>query len=151
MQCAYLARQAGASGESVAAALLHDVGHFLTDEHDANGNFLEEDWNHETVGADCLVPFVVEPVIQAIRLHVAAKRFLCTTDPSYYDGLSRASQRSFEVQGGKMSPAEVAGFRANAFHELAVRVRRWDDGAKVVDWNVPPIEAYRAELEAILL
>ena len=151
LQCAYLARQAGASGESVGAALLHDIGHFLTDEHADNGDFLAEDWRHEAVGGDCLAPFVVESVIQAIRLHVPAKRFLCATDPAYFDGLSRASQRSLEVQGGKMSPAEEAAFRENRWHELAVRVRRWDDGAKVAGWNVPPLESYRSELEASLL
>jgi len=151
LQCAYLARQAGASGESVGAALLHDIGHFLTDEHADNGDFLAEDWRHEAVGADCLAPFVVESVIQAIRLHVPAKRFLCATDPAYFDGLSRASQRSLEVQGGKMSPAEAAAFRENRWHELAVRVRRWDDGAKVAGWEVPPLESYRSELEACLL
>ncbi len=151
LQCAYLARQAGASGESVGAALLHDIGHFLTDEHADNGDFLAEDWRHEAVGGDCLAPFVVESVIQAIRLHVPAKRFLCATDPAYFDGLSRASQRSLEVQGGKMSPPEEAAFRENRWHELAVRVRRWDDGAKVAGWNVPPLESYRSELEASLL
>jgi hypothetical protein len=151
LQCAYLARQAGASSESVGAALLHDIGHFLTDEHADNGDFLAEDWRHEAVGADCLAPFIVESVIQAIRLHVPAKRFLCATDPAYFDGLSRASQRSLEVQGGKMSPAEAAAFRENRWHELAVRVRRWDDGAKVAAWEVPPLESYRSELEACLL
>jgi predicted HD phosphohydrolase len=151
LQCAYLARQAGASGESVGAGLLHDIGHFLTDEHADNGDFLAEDWRHEAVGADCLAPFVVESVIQAIRLHVPAKRFLCATDPAYFDGLSRASQRSLEVQGGKMSPVEAAAFRENRWHELAVRVRRWDDGAKVAGWEVPPLESYRSELEACLL
>jgi phosphonate degradation associated HDIG domain protein len=151
LQCAYLARQAGASGESVGAALLHDIGHFLTDEHADNGDFLAEDWRHEAVGADCLAPFVVESVIQAIRLHVPAKRFLCATDPAYFDGLSRASQRSLEVQGGKMSPEEEAAFRENRWHELAVRVRRWDDGAKVAAWEVPSLESYRSELEACLL
>lgn len=151
LQCAYLARQAGASGELVGAALLHDIGHFLTDEHADNGDFLAEDWRHESVGADCLAPFVVESVIQAIRLHVPAKRFLCATDPAYFDGLSRASQRSLEVQGGKMSPAEAAAFRENCWHEMAVRIRRWDDGSKVAGCEVPPLESYRLELESSLL
>jgi len=151
LQCAHLARQAGASHEHVAAALLHDIGHFLTSEHDANDGFLAEDWCHETVGADCLAPFVALPVIAAIRLHVLAKRFLCTTDPSYLDGLSRASQRSFRLQGGIMSAAEVAEFQKHPYHELAVRVRRWDDGGKVSGWDVPGLETYRSHCEACML
>ncbi len=151
LQCAHLARQAKAPAPYIAAALLHDIGHFLTDEHDAGSDFLAEDWHHESLGADCLAPYLAEPVIAAIRLHVVAKRYLCTTDPPYLDGLSRASQRSFRLQGGTMSPEEVADFRADPHHEIAVAVRRWDDGGKVAGWDVPPLESYHAECAACLI
>jgi predicted HD phosphohydrolase len=151
LQCACLARNAQASNEEIIAALLHDIGHFLTDEDDAHGDFFAEDWCHETLGADCLSRFIAKPVIAAIRMHVLAKRFLCSTEPSYLAGLSRASERSFRLQGGEMSDLELAEFRAHPYYEIALRVRRWDDGGKVADWNVPLLETYRPELEACML
>ena len=71
--------------------------------------FWREDQNHEEVGADYLEPFFVEAVTTPIRLHVPAKRYLCTTDASYYDGLSEASKRSFQVQGGTLSDRGTGG------------------------------------------
>ena len=151
LQCAYLARQAGAPSASIVAALLHDIGHFVTDEQDTHSNFATEDWFHETIGADFLAPFMIEPVIEAIRLHVLAKRYLCTIDPAYLNGLSPASQRSFRLQGATMSSAEVANFERHLYHQLALSVRRWDDGGKVAGWNVPLLDAYRSDLEACMV
>jgi predicted HD phosphohydrolase len=151
LQCAFLARQAGAADTTIIAALLHDIGHLITDEEDANGDFLMEDWHHETIGAECLAPFVVEPVIEAMRLHVLAKRYLCSTDRGYVNGLSRASRRSFNLQGGQMSLEELADFERHPYHELAVSVRRWDDGSKVAGWEVPLLETYRRPMEACML
>ena len=110
LQSAALARSAGATPQQVISALFHDLGHLLVDEHAGEGDFLDEDLNHEEVGAEYLRPFFPPEVIVPIELHVPAKRYLCTVDDSYYNGLSESSKRSFQVQGGKMSDEEKAAF-----------------------------------------
>ncbi|MYE87725.1 HD family phosphohydrolase [Candidatus Poribacteria bacterium] len=149
-QCANQARLHDGSGTQVASALLHDIGHFLLDEHNAESDFLEEDQNHEEVGADYLEPFFPEAVITPIRLHVPAKRYLCTTDASYYDGLSEASKRSFRVQGGGMSDKERTAFERIPHYEDALQLRRWDDLAKVRGLETPAIDTYREIVQACL-
>ena len=146
LQAANLARQANAPSEQVTAALLHDIGHFLMDEHSGDGEFLEEDWCHETVGAEHLNRWFGDEITEPIRLHVPAKRYLCTVDQSYFDKLSAASQRSLMLQGGKMSDSEQSDFESNEFYQTAVRLRRWDDDAKVKGLAVPDLEAYRDDV-----
>ncbi len=72
-------------------------------------------------------PEVYEPV----HLHVAAKRYLCATDPAYFTRLSPASVQSLQLQGGPMSADEIAAFESNPYFREAVRLRHWDDKAKV--------------------
>lgn len=151
LQAAHLARESQASMEQITAALLHDIGHFLMDEHDEKNDFLAEDWHHETVGAKQLEPFFGKAVTEPIFLHVPAKRYLCTVDANYFNGLSQASQRSFEIQGGNMTETEVAEFENNAFHNTAILLRRWDDGAKVKGLDVPTLDKYRREVESCLI
>ena len=149
-QCANQARLHDASTTQIAGALLHDIGHFLLDEHNAESDFLEEDQNHEEVGADYMEPFFVEAVTTPIRLHVPAKRYLCTTDASYYDGLSEASKRSFQVQGGMLSDDERAAFEQIPHYQDALQLRRWDDLAKVRGLETPLIDTYREIVQACL-
>jgi len=150
LQSALLARNAGASPEAVVSALLHDLGHLLVDEHTATGDFLDEDLNHEVVGAEYLEPFFGPAVLEPIRLHVPAKRYLCTTDETYYNGLSDASKKSFAVQGGNMSDEEKAEMEKNPYLQEALVLRRWDDGGKVIDLETPSAEDFRPELLAAL-
>jgi predicted HD phosphohydrolase len=150
VQAAHLARRSQAPLEQVVGALLHDIGHFWLDEHNGQSDFLKKDWCHEDVGARCLEQLFGKEVTEPIRLHVPAKRYICTVDAAYFDGLSNASKRSLEIQGGLMTPTEVAEFEANPFCEIAVRIRRWDDGAKVRGWVVPGLGEYRREVERCL-
>ena len=147
-QCANQARLYGGSTTQVASALLHDIGHFLLDEHNAENDFLEEDQNHEEVGADYLEPFFPAAVTTPIRLHVPAKRYLCTTDASYYDDLSEASKRSFRLQGGVMSDKEQAAFERIPHYQDALQLRRWDDLAKVKGLETPAIDTYHDIVQA---
>lgn len=150
LQSALLARNAGKSSEVIVAAMLHDLGHLLVDEHDATGDFLAEDLNHEEVGAEYLKPFFTPTVLEPIRLHVPAKRYMCAKDPDYYNGFSDASKKSFEVQGGAMSDEECAEMEKNPLLELALELRRWDDGAKIEDMETPGLEDFRDDLVAAL-
>lgn len=150
LQAAWLAEQQGGSATEIAAALLHDIGHFVMDENDAQSSFQESDWCHETVGAELLAPFFTAATLAPIRLHVAAKRYLCSVDADYRASLSPASQRSLELQGGVMSASERLELEQHPQFESVIRVRRWDDGAKVPDLEVPDLEHYRAHIQTCL-
>jgi phosphonate degradation associated HDIG domain protein len=149
LQCAHLAEQSGAALELIAAALLHDVGHLL---HGLPEDVAERgiDARHEVGGADWLRQHFRPAVVDPVRLHVAAKRYLCAVEPDYQAGLSEASVRSLHLQGGPMSPEEVSRFEREPWFRSAVALRRWDDGAKVAGLVVPGLEHYRPHLRAAL-
>jgi len=150
LQSAHLAEREQADDALVVAALLHDVGHLL---HGLGEDVADHgvDGRHEEVGNAWLARWFGPAVAEPVRLHVAAKRYLCATDPAYQEQLSPASQRSLELQGGPFSPAEVTAFEGNPFHLLAVRLRRWDDAAKVPGLSVPPFDSYRPRLASLLI
>ena len=89
-------------------------------------------------------------VVACVRLHVGAKRFLCATDPSYFDKLSPASVATLKLQGGPMSPAEAEEFRRNPYHHEAVRVRLWDEAAKTPGLATPPFDYYAPLLQRVI-
>jgi phosphonate degradation associated HDIG domain protein len=149
LQAAHLARESGAGPELIAAALLHDIGHLL---HDLPDEAPDEgiDDHHEGLAARWLARHFGEAVVEPVRLHVAAKRYLCAVDPDYFGTLSRPSVVSLGLQGGPMSPEEVGRFRQSPHHEAAVSLRRWDDLAKDPVAVVPGVDDYLPTLEAAL-
>ena len=151
LQCAALARQNDASPTLITSALLHDLGHFILDEHNADTTFLAMDLNHEEIGAEYLAPFFPEIVTTPIRLHVPAKRYLCATDASYHDGLSEASKRSLKVQGGIMSDEERKAFEQIPHFRDALTLRRWDDLAKVSGLETAGLGTYRDTVQQCLI
>lgn len=151
LQAAHLAREAGAPPSEITAALLHDIGHLLVGEFDGTDDFLHNDLEHEAVGARYMEPFFPPEITEPIRLHVPAKRYLCTTDPSYLDQLSVASKRSFELQGGRLSDEEKADLEKNPHLDIALRLRRRDDAAKVANLSVPDIDSYRESVRLVML
>ena len=106
-------------------------------------NPTEENDDHEQIAADCFEGVFPDKVIEPILLHVVSKRYLCTKRDDYYDKLSEPSQKSFHLQGGKMSKEELAEFESHPHYRAAVRLRTWDDRAKDVTTEVPALEAYR--------
>ncbi len=130
LQGASLAVHQGLSNAVIAAALLHDIGHFtsefgtfaMTDTHDRQ---------HEVFGAKVLAPFFPAKVTQCVRHHVAAKRYLCATRSEYFSQLSAASVHSLQLQGGPMSATEVLEFEANPHLKDIIQVRLLDDAGKV--------------------
>ena len=151
LQCAALAQQNEAGPTLITSALLHDLGHFILDEHNADKAFLATDLNHEEIGAAYLTPFFPEAVTTPIRLHVPAKRYLCATDASYHDGLSEASKRSLIVQGGVMSDEEREAFEQIPHFRDALTLRRWDDLAKVNGLATAGLETYRNTVQQCLI
>ncbi len=141
LQCAQFAEKNGDKPEVVVAALLHDIGHF-TSEFGSFSMSDTEDRYHEEAGAKLLQPFFPDLVIDCIRFHVPAKRYLCCVDPGYYDALSVASVHSLKLQGGPMSRDEAEQFESNANVDAIVKVRRYDDRAKIPDHPTPDFHHY---------
>ena len=148
-QTAALASAAGSTDEVVVAALLHDVGHLLEVAEREGPRDRTVDHRHEAVGAAWLASLFGPEVTGPVALHVRAQRYLCAVEPEYHDGLSAGSVASLERQGGPLTAEETASFEANPGWDGAVALRRWDDQAKVLDLEVPPIESYRPLLERV--
>jgi phosphonate degradation associated HDIG domain protein len=149
LQSAHAAELDGAPAALVAAAVLHDFGHMV---HDLDPDCAAGgvDSMHEDVGSRFLERHFPPEVTEPIRLHVASKRYLCAVDAGYLDELSEASRQSLQLQGGPFSPAEAEGFRRGPHAAAAVRLRRYDDLAKVAGLQTPPLEHFRPVLEAAL-
>ena len=143
LQTAHLASRAMDTDASVAAALLHDVGHLLLSEHDGQTHFLSKDLEHEIIGADWLAQWFPAAVTEPVRGHVQAKRFLCAVDDEYHARLSKASVRSLELQGGPLSHGELEAFESRPYFEAAVALRRRDEGGKAPNRPVPGLAEYR--------
>lgn len=149
LQGAFRAEESGAKDELIAAALLHDIGHYTSEFPD---DALEKGVNnyHDTAGATVLAPFFPKVVVDCVRHHVAAKRYLCATDPGYFDRLSEASVHSLGLQGGPMSEDEVTAFRKNPNLDDILQVRFWDEDGKDPDLETPPFEHYAPILQRVV-
>jgi [1-hydroxy-2-(trimethylamino)ethyl]phosphonate dioxygenase len=148
LQAAYFAQAEHAPPPLVLAALLHDVGHLIEDVPSDIADWTI-DARHEEVGSRWLAQRFGREVSEPVRLHVPAKRYLCATDARYFAKLSAASVVTLKLQGGAMSPPEIARFEAEPFHREAVRVRRWDDQGKVAGLATPSVMDYRSLVEAL--
>lgn len=143
LQCAQLAEWAGAEPSLVAAALLHDIGDFVTPTSDTDDN--RHELRAQEVLGDGFGPEVLEP----IRLHVAAKRYLVATDTDYAAKLSPASQLSLSLQGGPMTAEERQRFEEEDFAPQALLLRRWDDAAKTPGKQTPSLDYYLVLLQEL--
>ena len=129
LQGAHLAELANEDEVTVVAVLLHDIGHFTSE----FGSFSIDDTSdrfHEEAGAKVLEQFFPNLVTDCVRYHVAAKRYLCATEPEYFEQLSDASVHSLNLQGGAMSADEVQAFEKQANLSSIVKVRKYDDAGK---------------------
>jgi gamma-butyrobetaine dioxygenase len=149
LQAATFAECDGAAPVLIAAALIHDVGHLLHDLPDEAPDQGVDD-RHETLAAVWLAKRFQPAVVAPVAMHVAAKRYLCTVDTEYFGQLSRPSIQSLALQGGPMSLEEVDRFQTRPYFEEAVRLRRWDDAAKVVGMKTPDLEHFARYLDLAL-
>ncbi|HKD55839.1 MAG TPA: HD domain-containing protein [Steroidobacteraceae bacterium] len=141
LQSAHFARLDGASDALVLASLLHDIGHLLEELPEEIGEWTE-DARHEQSGARWLAPRFDVSISEPVRLHVAAKRYLCATDATYLSRLSAASVHTLRLQGGPMSTGEAAQFEREPFAGEALHVRRWDDQGKVAGLETAALASY---------
>jgi gamma-butyrobetaine dioxygenase len=156
LQAGALALAAGAAPALVAAALLHDVGHLrgadaVADGIESSGRELMAgtDNNHGERGAQWLAQWFPASVTEPVRLHVAAKRYLCAAEPAYFGQLSEASVYTLTVQGGPMSDAEAREFEREPYAADAIAVRRWDDQAKDPQYEAPELVHFRPLLTGL--
>ncbi|MGZ5662821.1 MAG: phosphonate degradation HD-domain oxygenase [Usitatibacter sp.] len=138
LQSAHGAERDGATPELVTAALLHDLGHLLNLQGETPTQRGIDD-QHQYFAIPFIRALFPPEVVEAIRLHVDAKRALCALEPDYYEALSDDSKRSLTLQGGIFSPQETEAFLAKPFAQSAVRLRRWDDAAKVAGEETPKL------------
>lgn len=144
------AELAQASPALVVAALLHDIGHFSNEIPESTlmkgtNNF------HEEAGANFLAQYFPPTVTEPIRQHVAAKRYLCTTNTEYLTQLSEASVFTLKLQGGRMSADEVAAFEKMPHYKTCIELRLWDDKAKDPDKPHPDFFHYRGLVQSLII
>lgn len=149
LQTAWLAERAGARDALVAASLLHDIGHMV---NDRGGTPTERgvDDLHQYHALAVLRGLFPDDVLEPIRWHVDAKRYLCHERPAYYAGLSPDSKRSLVLQGGVFSQAEASAFAARRWAGDAVKLRLWDDLAKVAGERTPDWPHFEAILNRVV-
>lgn len=148
LQAAFFASESGSPDTQIIAALLHDVGHLL---HQEGEDVADQgvDTRHEELANQKLGAHLPAAVTEPIRLHVAAKRYLCFADSAYLDALSPSSVLSLGLQGGPMSSEEANAFMALQFAQEAIALRQWDDEAKMPDLPVPDIHTYLPHLKTL--
>jgi len=141
LQTAHLAEQHGAGDTLVTACLLHDLGHLLNEQGETP-TLRGIDDTHQYFALPFLRGLFPESVLDAIKLHVDAKRYLCHADVAYHARLSEDSKRSLALQGGVLDAAGAAAFLARPGAADAVMLRRWDDLAKQPGLATPPLSHF---------
>jgi gamma-butyrobetaine dioxygenase len=145
LQCATLARFNGEEDAIVAACLLHDFGRLLKTAADECPDSMR---HHEEIGANRLSSRFKPEVVEPIRLHVAAMRYLCWKDRRYYESLPTAARQRLSQRGGPMNATEARAFEAEPYHGMAVRLLRYDEMGRAKGLSTPDFEAFRPALEA---
>ena len=139
LQTAALLRRAHpADKELQVAGLVHDLGHLLLPGDDAG---------HGDLAAETVRPLLGERVARLVELHVPAERYLAALEPGRV--LSEQSARTLRIQGGPMSPQEVAAFAVDPCAEDAVTLSQADDEAKVMGLDAGVMEDWRSVLESL--
>ena len=154
LQTAHLAEQSDADDALVTACLLHDLGHMLNDQGrgvDDSPTLRGVDDVHQYFALPFLRGLFPDAVLDAIKLHVDAKRYLCQAVPGYHALLSEDSQRSLQLQGGVFDAAQAQAFIALPDAHNAVMLRQWDDLAKQADLRTPSLAHFLSRAERCAL
>ena len=149
IQTAMLAEKNNCSSSLICSSLLHDYGHFILENPDdlvSKG----KDGKHEDVGYEFLKKYFVKNVVEPIKYHVEAKRYLAR-DVKYYRMLSEASKVSLKLQGGIMDDKEAKEFEGNEFFEDSIKLRKFDEKAKEADLKIKSINEYKNLLSSKLI
>ncbi len=145
IQCGLLAKKNNESDFFITAALFHDIGHLIINDKEAIKKGIDK--KHENSGSLFLSKFFPDDVTKLIKGHVPAKRYLVYCEKGYYESLSIASKRSLDVQGGSFSKEEANEFIKQPFMQDAVRLRKYDDLAKIENLEIPNINYFYKHVE----
>jgi len=144
VQAAQMAEEEGYDDEVILAAFLHDIGHICEAAAGANEMDGFGIRDHESIGAEFLRERgFSKKVVRLVESHVEAKRYLTARDPVYYTQLSEASKRTLEFQGGPMTEEEADAFELYPLFTLIIKMRNWDEQAKIEHKPLPELERYR--------
>jgi 2-amino-1-hydroxyethylphosphonate dioxygenase (glycine-forming) len=145
LQAAMQAETEGYGNEVILAALFHDIGHLVAL---SKGGFESMNgfgaMSHETLGSEYLLSMgFSNRMAELVNAHVIAKRYLVSKDENYFNQLSEASVATLKFQGGKMNEEEMIAFEANADFNLYLKMRSWDDKAKLENFEEKQVEYYK--------
>ncbi len=152
VQAAQLAEEQGYAEDLILSAFLHDIGHICVaaqEDGDASRSAHEQmdgfgTIDHEEIGADFLAQRgFSRKIVRLVESHVEAKRWLTLKEPGYYDQLSDASKKTLEYQGGPMGEEEAAAFEQYPLFDLIIKMRKWDEQAKIENKPLPDLARYR--------
>lgn len=144
-QAAQLAEKEGHGPEVILAALFHDLGHLFAQKESLEEMGAYGVMDLEKLGADYLRKLGFPGLlVKLVESHVAAKRFLNYNQPDDYQQLSEASKQTQTYQGGKMTEAEAKAFEADENHLLILKIREWDEKAKIQNLVLPDLQKYRS-------
>jgi len=149
LQSAQCAEQAGADDSQIVASLLHDIGHYKNEIPETSLSKGIDNY-HEEAGANFLEDYFPSSVVEPIRQHVAAKRYLCAVKSDYFGRLSQASVHTLNLQGGPMNAEEVKEFEKNNYLEQCIQVRYWDEEGKDPERKHPQFSYYRPLVESLV-
>ena len=149
IQTAMLAEKTNCSSSLICSSLLHDYGHFILENPDDLVS-KRKDGKHEDGGYEFLKKYFVKNVVEPIKYHVKAKRYLAR-DAKYYRMLSEASKVSLKLQGGIMDDKEAKEFEGNEFFEDSIKLRKFDEEAKKTDLKIKSISEYKNLLSSKLI
>ena len=149
IQSAMLAEQAKSKDELVCSCLLHDYGHFII-EDPAELVKNDKDGNHESIGYEYLKNFFKKEIVEPIKYHVLAKRYL-SRNKKYYNHLSDASRISLKLQGGILNKKEGDEFEKVPYFKNSIKLRKFDELAKKTNVKIKSINDYKDLLKSQLL
>lgn len=147
-QAAILAERQGYDEEVQIAAFLHDIGHLFPAQKEEELMEVYGRKDHESVAADWLRERgFSEKIAVLVENHVNAKRYLTFIDEDYFEALSEASKQTLIFQGGRMTEKEAKEFEQNPYFELIIKMRRWDEAAKVEAMKLPRLDHFMDIIE----
>ena len=149
IQSAMLAEKAKSNDDIICSCLLHDYGHFIIEDPNKLVKN-EKDGEHENIGYEYLKKFFNKEVVEPIKYHVLAKRYLAR-DEKYFKFLSEASITSLKLQGGVLNDNESKEFEKKEYFKNSVLVRRFDEAAKKTGIKTKSINDYKSLLNSKLI
>ena len=149
IQSAMIAEKSKSKNNLICSCLLHDYGHFIVDDPDELVRN-SKDGKHEDIGYEYLKNFFKKDIVEPIKHHVMAKRYLAR-EKKYYSKLSEASKLSLKLQGGVLNNKEALIFEKDEFFKDSIKLRKFDEAAKKIGVKIKNISEYKNLLESSLI